>query len=244
MVEDNEDSSLTERKQTRPGPSKAMVIGIPVLGTVVTLVLVAIVLWIWATARAFVVPQSAMAPAIFGGDEIHADATAYGLRLPLLGTFGSGYPHRGEVVVFEWPQDQNSIYVMRVIAVGGDQVQVHADGTIDVRGERLQRCEMGSWPKGRDPNGIADGRKACVEWNHDTPYVTLYGNDEDLEDPRCVAEPCTVPEDHLFVLGDNRTNSFDSRAWGFVPIDHVIGKVFDTRVPEDLDAYRNCIEKR
>lgn len=243
MVED-EDSTIAKRKDVRPGPPKVVVVGVPVLGSVVAVVLVAVVLWIWATARAFVVPQSAMAPAIFGGDEVHADATAYGMRLPLIGSVGSGaYPDRGDVIVFEWPKGQDYIYVMRVVAVGGDKVQVHPDGSVDVRDHQLAHCPMGAWPKGRDPNGVADGRKAFVERNHDAAYVVLLGEQPPNEKRQCVDKPCEVPENHLFVLGDNRSESFDSRDWGFVPLDHVVGKVIDARVPEDLPAFTKCLEK-
>ena len=243
MVED-EDSTIAKRKDVRSGPPRLVVIGVPVLGSVVAIVLVAVVLWIWATARAFVVPQSAMAPAIFGGDEVHADATTYGMHLPLIGTIGGGaYPDRGDVIVFEWPKGQDYVYVMRVVAVGGDEVQVHDDGSVDVRGQQLEWCPMGDWPKGRDPNGIADGRKAFLERNHDAAYVILQGGESTRDKRQCVNEPCEVPDNHLFVLGDNRDNSFDSRDWGFVPLDHVIGKVIDTRVPEDLPAYKKCTDR-
>ena len=246
MVQD-EDSSISQLKDARTGPPKVVVVGVSVLGSLVAILLVFAVLWLWATARSFIVPQSAMAPSIFGGDEIHADATEYGLRLPVLGTVGSGYPNRGDIIVFDWPKDRNYIYVMRVVAVAGDEVQVPPDGTIDLRGHQLRRCAMGIWPKGRDPNGIADGRKAFVEWNNDSSYVILVGNElppPPEEASHCVAKPCTVPEGHVFVLGDNRSASADSRNWGFVPLDHVIGKVSDARVPDDLPAYKKCMESK
>ncbi len=243
MVQD-EDSSISRRLDVPSGPPKIVVIGLPVLGSVVALALVASVFWLWATARAFVVPQSAMAPAIFGGDEIHADATAFGFRLPLLGNVRDGtYPARGDVIVFDWPPDRSYVYVMRVIAVGGDEVLVHPDGSIDVRGKQLRRCAMGTWPKGRDPNRIADDRKAFVEWSDDHPYVILL-DDQGTTGATCVEKACTVPANHLFVLGDNRNASEDSRHWGFVPSDHVIGRVKDARVPEDLPAYQKCVAER
>lgn len=245
MGDEEEDSAIMRSRDVRTGPPRAVVVGLPILGILVALVIVGAVLWMWATARSFVVPQSAMAPAIFGGDEIHADATAYGLGLPIIGSVHDGsYPTRGDVIVFEWPKDRNYVYVMRVLAVGGDELRMHEDGTIDLRGKQLRRCAMGRWPKGRDPNGIADGRRAFVEWNDATGYVILQGSERLPEDVRggpCVAKPCTVPPDHLFVAGDNRDASADSRFWGFVPIDHVIGRVMDVRVPEDLETYRACL---
>jgi signal peptidase I len=136
---------------------------------------------------------------------------------------------------------------MRVVAVGGDEVRVHRDGTVDLRGRQLQRCAMGIWPKGRDPNGMADGRRAFVEWTDSRSYVILLGNEPPPapeEASHCVDKPCTVPTDHVFVLGDNRTASADSRNWGFVPLDHVIGRVSDVRVPEDLPTFQKCLESK
>jgi signal peptidase I len=238
---DDEDSSIIRKKDVTTGPPRIVVIGVPVLGSVVAVFLVLLVIWLWATARAFIVPQSAMAPAIFGGDEIRADATAFGFRLPVIGNVRTASePARGDVIVFDWPSDRSYTYVMRVVAVAGDDVQVLQDGSVDLQGKPLRRCAMGTWPKGRDPNGVADGRKAFVEWSGDRAYVILLG-DEKPSGTTCVDSPCKVPPGKLFVLGDNRSASQDSRHWGFVPVDHVLGKVKDPRTPDDLPAWNTCL---
>jgi signal peptidase I len=80
-----------------------------------------------------------------------------------------------------------------------------------------------------------------VEWNDDCNYAILLGN-EPSSGNYCVDKPCKVPAGQLFVLGDNRSASSDSRHWGFVPIDHVIGKVLEPRVPDDLPGWKACLE--
>jgi len=99
---------------------------------------------------------------------------------------------------------------------------------------------MGTWPSGRDPNGIVDGSKAFVEWNGTYAYVVLEGR-EDHTGLNCVDTPCVVPESHVFVLGDNRSSSPDSRHWGFVPVNHVVGKVLESDVPSDIPAWTACL---
>lgn len=238
----NADDSSIIHRDVHAGPPRIVVVGLPIVGLVVAILLVLLVVWLWATARAFVVPQSSMAPTIYGGDEVRADATAFGVRLPLVGSLrASTEPRRGDVIAFEWPMDRSLVYVMRVVAVGGDEVQVLSDGSVDLGGKPLRRCAMGLWPKGRDPNGIADGRQAFVEWNDDCNYAILLGN-EPSSGNYCVDKPCKVPAGQLFVLGDNRSASSDSRHWGFVPIDHVIGKVLEPRVPDDLPGWKACLE--
>lgn len=179
------------------------------------------------TARRFAVPQSAMAPAIYGGQHIRVDATAYGLHAPVVGRMTEGAePQRGDVVVFDWPPDRRFIYVMRVIAVAGDEVRIDQDGWVQLGGRALERCGLGEWPAGADPQHKLDGWAAFVEYGGARSYVVLRapGDPTRSEGKHCIDQACTVPAGHVFVLGDSRDESYDSRDWGFVPLDHLIGR--------------------
>lgn len=200
--------------------------------------------WLSMTSGAFVAPDASMAPGIFGNDEIHADFTAYGVRLPLLGTILMGNtPERGDVVLLSAPSDTQRVVIRRVVAIGGDSVQVYQDGTLDVGRTPLRLCPMGRWPEGLDPNGTADGSKAAVEWLDKHAYVVLL-NDAPNVASHCANEPCVVPPGHVFVVGDNRLMSEDSRTWGFVANQQLIGKVIDPKQPDNLHSYRACLRKK
>lgn len=143
--------------------------------------------------QAFKIPSSSMEPTLLVGDHILVNKFIYGIRIPIVGVkfFEFHKPQRGDVIVFIYPQNPKKDFIKRVIAVGGEKVQI----------------------KG----------------------TTVYINDRPIEDPWGVWRragprrdfgPVVVPEGYLFVLGDNRDNSMDSRYWGFVPLRDVLGKAF------------------
>jgi signal peptidase I len=121
-----------------------------------------------------------------------ANKAAYGVRLPLLpSVFGASVPARGDVIVFLFPEDRERMFIKRVIALPGEEVEV------------------------REKTVYIEGR-ALVE-----PYAR-FGAEYGL--PRYGFGPERVPADSLFVLGDNRDNSRDSRFWGFLPLADVRGR--------------------
>ena len=104
-------------------------------------------------------------------------------------------PRRGDIVVFEYPQDVTKDYIKRVIGLPGDQVEIR-DGQVLVNGRELEQPYLLGTP---------------------TYCLTGYA---------CQSDPVTVPEGHLFVMGDNRGNSSDSREWGALPFDRVVGQAW------------------
>jgi signal peptidase I len=161
----------------------------------------------------FQVPSDSMAPALVPGERIWVDRLAYGLRWPLSGDTlrGQGSPAPGEIVVFRHPRQPTTVFVKRVLGVAGDHVEIRGRD-IAVNGQAL--VDEG-------PAGAAVSTRAVVLG--DTRFI--------VRTDRGVAAPdtdidLTVPAGHLFVMGDNLDHSEDSRTWGLVADQHLIGRVW------------------
>lgn len=156
------------------------------------------------------VPSGSMEPTIQAGDVLLLDKTAYGPALPLTKKrlFKTGSPQRGDVITFA-PSHTSKTLVKRVVAIGGDRVQVN-NTAVYVNGEAL-------------PQRYLEGTNTVrlQESNGDQHYRIQLGQGQ-LKD---TDGELLVPDGHYFVMGDHRTNSYDSRFWGFVSDDQVIAKV-------------------
>jgi signal peptidase I len=150
--------------------------------------------------QAFKIPSSSMEPTLQVGDHILVSKFIYGIRIPFTQTklFQYKTPKRGDVIVFVYPKDASKDFIKRVIGVGGDRVNIEGE-EIYINGEKIE-----------DPWGFYDPKN---EWRRTLGPVSPF-------------EHVVVPKDHLFVLGDNRDNSQDSRVWGFVHVREVKGKAF------------------
>ena len=149
--------------------------------------------------QAFKIPSGSMIPTLQIGDHILVNKFVYGVRVPYFGTLivPVGKPRRGDVVVFIYPQDEDKDFIKRVVGVEGDSVEVR-DKRLFVNGE---------------------------------PVADPYAHFAEGEDGRTVAPrdnfgPFKVPAGYIFVMGDNRDRSYDSRFWGPVSLDKVKGKAF------------------
>jgi signal peptidase I len=147
--------------------------------------------------QAFKIPSGSMIPTLQIGDHILVNKLAYGVRLPLVGKYALefGKPQRQDVVVFVYPEDRSKDFIKRVIAVEGDLVEVR-------------------------------GKKVYVNQQPvDDPHAHF--EDGDGRGGMFVRDdfgPVRVPKGHIFVMGDNRDRSYDSRFWGFVDLQDVKGK--------------------
>lgn len=177
--------------------------------------------------EAFKIPSGSMIPTLAIGDQIFVNKYLYGPRVPFTSyrPLHFAAPKRGEVVVFVCPVEPNDDYIKRIIGLAGDEIAVR-DGTIYVNGKAIERQATGEvthWDK--DVTGThwrAFAARAFTETVDGHTYVAL----EDADMRRRAADfgPHTVPAGHVFMMGDNRDHSYDSRAWGPVPVDNILGR--------------------
>lgn len=184
--------------------------------------------WIFAAltlrtvvASAYVIPSGSMIPTLQVGDRVLVDKLSLGVNLPLVeNKLAARSPSRGDVVVFAQPVTGTDL-IKRVVAVAGDRVEL-VDGQVRVNGEPVARRPLGpvqhfDWDE-TNQRWYQQKFQAFSESAGQTHFTTLSlrsGGD---------FGPVAVPPGHVFVLGDNRDNSNDSRFWGFVPIERVRGK--------------------
>jgi signal peptidase I len=163
-------------------------------------------------AEAFKIPSKAMYPTLIVGDQIMVDK----LRRT---------PSRGDVIVFKYPLDPSTDYVKRVVGLPGDVVEI-TSGRLAVNGVEVQRQRtQEDCPKGPDGFTAFEDAIPCVLWDETLEGRTYrIGTDTVLGERRDFSRKVVDP-DHVFVLGDNRENSSDSRVWGTVPLDYVKGIV-------------------
>jgi signal peptidase I len=181
--------------------------------------------------QAFNIPSGSMKPTLLVGDFILVNKLVYGdwtLGIPFTSIDFYTYknrlvkPDRGDIIVFKYPENPKIDFIKRIIALPGDTVEV-TDDTVYVNGKPLSKKEDGFF--------IDQGAKVPVyqectirKYHNNEKYcytiMEIYGNEGKN------FGPIKVPEGHYFVMGDNRDNSMDSRYWGFVPDNYIIGRAF------------------
>lgn len=174
----------------------------------------------------FTIPSGSMLPTLQVHDFILVNKFSYGLRLPVINTkiVPTGEPQRGDVMVFKYPENTQQNFIKRVVGLPGDHVAVR-DNVLYVNGEQVQREQVNElkndrvWRREFIEN--LGGTKHLI-WQEGV--VNPFSGQEELSS-RTQGE-WTVPEGSYFVMGDNRDNSNDSRFWGVVPEQLVVGKAF------------------
>lgn len=199
-----------------------------------TLIIVLIFVFRSSFYEPFRIPSGSMIPTLLVGDFILVNKFAYGWKVPFTDWFGEpvyitkpSTPKRGDIIVFKYPVDPSINYIKRLIAIPGDRVQV-IDKVVYLNGqpiaadaiadEELLRY-LGPQNRQESPFGIHV---------YETTNGTVRHQIQMMATPQDAAntDEYTVPEEHYFVMGDNRDNSQDSRKWGFVPFSHIKGKAF------------------
>jgi signal peptidase I len=173
------------------------------------IVIVMVVLLIRAfVAQAYNIPSGSMKPTLLVGDFILVNKLVYRFS----------EPQRGDIVVFKYPIDPNIDFIKRIVALPGEEVEVR-NNQVFINGKPLPLIEVNR----EEENGVRkviyeevlpEGIKHKVQFYEDFPFSKRdFG-------------PVVVPPNHYFVMGDNRDNSEDSRYWGFLPRENIVGKAF------------------
>ena len=167
----------------------------------------------------FRIPSASMMPTLLKGDFILVNKYDYGIRLPVLNRKIIDYktPRRGDVVVFRYPEDPDIPYIKRVIGVPGDRIE-YRDKTVYINGKAMSQAGLGNYFT--EASGWVSWRQENLETIEHEILVNP-GRNSHNGYPYDVVD---VPDGHYFVVGDNRDNSRDSRYWGLVPDENLMGR--------------------
>ena len=188
----------------------------------------------------FKIPSGSMIPTLLVGDLILVNKYHYGVRLPVINKkiIANNDPQRGDVMVFRYPKDTSIDYIKRVVGIPGDEIAF--------RNQQLFINGVAAPLEQTPPPGFYDEEalRYFPEFKEKFDSVEhrilvnpqsqpFYGAEDKITFPfrdncRYSAEgvTCKVPAGHYFMMGDNRDNSQDSRFWGFVPDENIVGRAF------------------
>ena len=162
----------------------------------------------------FQIPSKSMVPTLKVGDFIVVNKWTYGLRLPVLRNkfFEVGSPQRGDVVVF-FPPHESRYFIKRLVGLPGDKIRL-INGTLFVNNEMIKQTKSDIEP--------GNSRSVVMSEKLGTKQFAIQKNQR----PSRLSQnfSAAVPKDHFFMIGDNRDNSSDSRVWGPVPKERIVGK--------------------
>ena len=184
----------------------------------------------------FKIPSGSMVPTLVKGDFILVNKFTYGIRLPVINKkiIDMNQPQRGEVMVFRYPKDTSLDFIKRVVGIPGDIVR-YENKRLSINGkplayqtlpdylddERLTYAQQYTENLGKEPHRLLnDADRFMPTTGFESVPLSEYCSHtvQSLE--------CKVPPGHYFMMGDNRDNSSDSRVWGFVPEENIVGRAF------------------
>ena len=183
----------------------------------------------------FKIPSGSMIPTLLVGDFILVNKFTYGIRLPVINKkiIPLNDPQRGDVMVFRYPEDPSLDYIKRVVGLPGDTVSYH-NKKLSINGQPVEMTQNADY---LHPERLYYSEQYTAQMgvehrllnDKDAPAYVL-GVAQFPHRENCTYNAsgvtCKVPAGYYFMMGDNRDNSRDSRAWGFVPEENIVGKAF------------------
>jgi len=186
-------------------------------------------------AEPFKIPSGSMVPTLLAGDFILVNKYTFGIRLPVINkkVIDMNTPQRGDVMVFRYPENPSLDYIKRVVGLPGDKISYN-NKRLSINGEELPLRKIEDYvdnrlistPRFIEKLGMVE-HEILIE-SDAPPFVTQitqfpFRNNCHYNTSGVV---CEVPPGHYFMMGDNRDNSQDSRVWGFVPEENIVGRAF------------------
>ncbi len=183
-----------------------------------------VLLLVWVI-RSFVgqpyrVPTGSLEPTILPGDFMVVSQFSYGIRLPVINTkiIDIAQPKRGDIALFRWPINPSIIFVKRVVGLPGDHI-VYKNKTLYINAKEMKQTLIGK-SFDIDPDGYKYPAYLKSEDLMGLKHQILL----QVHGRESIDTDVVIPAGHYFMVGDNRDDSDDSRIWGFVPEENLVGK--------------------
>lgn len=193
----------------------------------------------WALVEAYVIPSGSMLPSLLLHDHIFVNKLVYGLRVPFTENWLAQFriPARGEVIVFKYPLNKDTFYIKRVVGLPGDKIY-YENGRLYINDKAIETQAPGledDWRMLADSDFQKEDVQNPIFMSDSKDQYESLSEALDPKEPHSILlrkdggysrteGPFIVPPGHLFAMGDNRDNSSDSRRWGFLPIENVLGR--------------------
>ncbi len=173
--------------------------------------------------EAFKIPSGSMIPTLTIGDHLLVNKFIYGPRIPFTDSriFSWKEPKRGDIIVFKYPENEDKNFIKRVVGLPGDKIEIKK-GTLFINDQAVPVAEQGDY-EGKEQGAGSPyyGKPRLLEEQLGAVrHHILYLHDQSGYD----FGPRLVPRESVFVMGDNRDNSQDSRVWGFVNYSKILGR--------------------